>query len=98
MSSLTTRLSMKDQSAAAVITLHNPLRRIPGVELLNATLGAFDFTVVGGGSAGCVVANGLSEGPGNGIVLLEAGGDTKRTAFEVAQHNSKLTRRRSPSM
>jgi hypothetical protein len=33
MSSLTTRLSIENQSAAAVITLHNLLRRIPGVEL-----------------------------------------------------------------
>ncbi len=39
------------------------------------SIGAFDYVIVGGGSAGCVLANRLSKDPSISVALIEAGGD-----------------------
>ncbi|MCK5778126.1 MAG: GMC family oxidoreductase N-terminal domain-containing protein [Rhodospirillales bacterium] len=43
----------------------------------------FDFVIVGGGSAGCVLANRLSADPGYSVCLIEAGGEDRNPWIHI---------------
>lgn len=50
---------------------------------LAASIGSFDYIIVGAGSAGCVLANRLSADPKNRVLLLEAGGKDDWIWFKI---------------
>ena len=51
-----------------------------------------DFIIVGGGPAGCVLANRLSEDPGNSVTLLEAGGGDWHPLIHMPAGFAKMTK------
>jgi choline dehydrogenase len=55
----------------------------PNFHSKEGTMDQFDYIIVGAGSAGCVLANRLSQDPKTTVLLVEAGGSERNPLFSV---------------
>jgi choline dehydrogenase len=53
---------------------------------------AYDYVIIGGGSAGCVLASRLSENPDVTVLLLEAGGSDRHPFYHLPAGFAKMTK------
>ncbi len=53
---------------------------------------AHDYVIIGGGSAGCVIAARLSEDPDVSVLLLEAGGTDRHPLYHLPAGFAKMTK------